>query len=296
MASENRADYFWIIPSKNNNDFELKLKFSRQLKEKTPGVEMIVDTAHFFSQRFFTNGEVSKTDRGVPVERHSIEKIEKLFELASKIVVSNETQKLYFAEILNGNKKIYDIPQVYKIMDLGLPRERRRHICVFGTNDFNYHTGETMYSPDIIFDSIRVSNSSFNFRLIFDDLCAGKYTPESGWFKIIAARKHLLTILSNYKLCIIPIGCTTPAIEMFNIAAAAGVPIVASKTAAEEYPVNNGNECFIADSPEEFADKCNQCLLDPIAWHNFKIKSQLMIAENNSPLTVAKKMSTLFLE
>lgn len=69
---------------------------------------------------------------------------------------------------------------------------------------------------------------------------------------------------------------------------------MASSVAAERYPVNDGQECFIADSLREFGDKCNQCPRDLITWHNFRVKSQLMIAENYRPAGIARKLAKVF--
>jgi glycosyltransferase involved in cell wall biosynthesis len=295
VASENKADYIWIIPSKDANNFGLELKLARKLKEKAPGAKIIVDMAYFYSQNFLTNGELPKTERAVSVGQQFVETMVKLLELASRIVVSNKNEKLHHEEMFNRNQKIYVVPYVYKIIDLGLPLERRRNICVFGTNDSNYHADDSRYSQDVVLDSIRVSNSSFKYRLISDDLCAAKDMPKSVCFKTVATRKHLPTILLNYKLCLFPIGCTKSAIDMFGMAAAAGVPIVASEIAAEGYPVRDGNECFIAKSPLEFEEKCNQCLSDPIAWNNFRTKSQIMIAENFSPQIISVRLQKIFI-
>ena len=77
-------------------------------------------------------------------------------------------------------------------------------------------------------------------------------------------------------------------------AIAAGVPVVTTSIGAEGFPFTDSQDCFIADSPGAFAEKCNQCLEDPVLWHNFSIKSRLMIAENFSPVVVARKLEKIF--
>jgi glycosyltransferase involved in cell wall biosynthesis len=293
VASENKADYFWIIPSKDTDDLGVKTKFGHQLKERAPRAKIIVDMAHFSAQKFLTNRELSKTDKGVLDERQSVENTLKPFELAHRIVVSNNKEKLHIEEMLSRKQKVQVVPHVYEILDWGLPFTRRRNICFFGAPDFNHHADDPKYFLDDIFDSISILNPSLEFHLIANDLGILRDTPKSTRFKILAARKNLPALLLNYKLCIFPVGYTNSDSDAFGIAAATGVPIITSKIAAESYPVNDGSECFIADSPEEFAEKCNQCLRDPTAWRNFRIKSQLMIAENNSPEVVAKKLVKL---
>jgi polysaccharide biosynthesis protein PslH len=46
-------------------------------------------------------------------------------------------------------------------------------------------------------------------------------------------------------------------------AMAAGVPVVSTSIGAEGLPVTSGEDCYIADSPQEFADRCLDLLSDP---------------------------------
>ena len=77
-------------------------------------------------------------------------------------------------------------------------------------------------------------------------------------------------------------------------AAGSGIPIVSSSVGSAGYPFRDGEEFFMADSPEEFGEKCNHCLRDPITWHNFRLKSQLIIAEYFSPWAVSGKLGEIF--
>ena len=77
-------------------------------------------------------------------------------------------------------------------------------------------------------------------------------------------------------------------------AISAGLPVVTTTIGAEGFPVKNGDECLIADLPEEFAEKCNQCLKDSVLWHELQTKSRLMMAENYSPGVIEKKLKNVF--
>ena len=54
--------------------------------------------------------------------------------------------------------------------------------------------------------------------------------------------------------------------------------------------MRDGEECFLADCPTEFAEKCIQSLQDSITWNNFSIKSKLMSAKHYSKSFIAKKL------
>lgn len=112
--------------------------------------------------------------------------------------------------------------------------------------------------------------------------------------KCINSVKNPEEILANYKLFVCPMTQRGGLKGKIGIAAAAGLPVVTTSIGAGEFPVRDGEECFIADSPFEFAEKCNQCLSDPIAWHNFSMKAKLMAAENSSPFVASRGTAALF--
>jgi glycosyltransferase involved in cell wall biosynthesis len=72
--------------------------------------------------------------------------------------------------------------------------------------------------------------------------------------------------------------------------------VVTTAIGAEGFTFTNGEECLIADSPEQFAERCNQCLTDPALWHLLSVKSRLMMAENFSPGVVAGKLKNVLSE
>lgn len=293
VACGNRADYFWIIPLKDTDDIGIKTEFGHQLKERMPGAKIIIDMERLSTEDFLTNREPSKTDAVCLNKRQPVENILKLFELAHRIIAANNKEKLQIEKMLSSKSEVQVVPHIYEILNWGLPFKRRRNVCFFGTSDMTCNADNPNYFFVDIFDSMRRLNPDLEFHLICRDLSILRDSLKSTGFKILTIKKHLPTLLLNYKLCIFPFGYTNSTINAFGIAAASGVPIVTSKIAAEGYPVNDGSECFIADSPDEFVGKCNQCLRDSIAWHNFRVKSQIMIAENNSPEVIANKLIEL---
>jgi hypothetical protein len=260
-----------------------------------PGAKIIIDTAHLYGQQFLTNREVPNIEKEGLRKRQRAEIISKLIKLAHKIVVSNSKEKQHIENMFDKKHDVHVVPRVYKILSWAPPFKMRKNICLLGCHDFN-HRAYTPYNfLDDIFSTTSLLHPDMNCHLITNDLRALNNPPKSTNFKTIAVRKHLVALLSNYKLCVFPVGYTSPSIDAFGISAATGVPIVASEIAAEGYPVSDGSECFIAKSPLEFVEKCNQCLSDPIAWNNFRIKSQIMIAENFSPKVISLRLQKIFI-
>ncbi|MGP8321877.1 MAG: glycosyltransferase [Methanosarcinaceae archaeon] len=176
----------------------------------------------------------------------------------------------------DGSECIEVVPNRYAISNMNLPFHKRKHICFIGSHDVNRDIEAVRNFIDNIFIYILRKNPTIEFHVIGDNLkCFKKEFPVQTNVKMINCRKNLQSLLPNYRLCIFPYTCQAWLNDGFGIAAGVGIPIVTSSVAVEGYPVNDGQECFIADSPQEFGEKCNQCLRELITWHNFRTRAQL---------------------
>ena len=176
----------------------------------------------------------------------------------------------------------------------GLPYDKRRHICFIADFNVNHNIDAVRYFIDNIFAFILRRNPHVEFHIVGSDSARSWKEFKLPNVKIIGNIRNLERPLENYRLCVFPIAYQAGVNDGIGIAAGAGLPIVTTSINAEDYPVKDGEECFIADLPLEFAEKCNQCMSDSIAWHNLRVKSQLMIAENYSPAGIARKPAKIF--
>ena len=192
----------------------------------------------------------------------------------------------------NGSECIEVVPNCYTILNMELPFHKRKHICFIGSHDVNRDIEAVRNFVDNIFMHILRKNPTIEFHVIGHNLkCFKEEFPVQTNVKMINCRGNQESLLPNYRLCVFPYTCQAWLNDGFGIAAGAGIPIVTSSVAAQGYPVNDGQECFIADSPQEFGEKCNQCLRELITWHNFRTRAQSMIAENYSPEIFAEKLA-----
>ena len=129
-----------------------------------------------------------------------------------------------------------------------------------------------------------------NFILLGNGAEKYKNSFKSPNVQVIGGLKYLQEALQNYRLFVCPMTYGAGMKGKIGGAVAAGVPVVTTSIGAEGFPFTNGEECFIADSPEEFAERCNQCLTDPALWHRLSVKSRLKIAENFSPGVIAEDL------
>ena len=74
--------------------------------------------------------------------------------------------------------------------------------------------------------------------------------------KIIGSLRRLQDALTYYKLFVCPLTYGAGVKGKIGSAIEAGVPVVTTSVGAEGLPLRDGEDCFIADLPMEFAEKC----------------------------------------
>ena len=89
--------------------------------------------------------------------------------------------------------------------------------------------------------------------------------------------------LSGYRLLVSPRQINGLSSSGVDLAASAGVPVVTTTRGLESTPLADGIDCFVAEDPIEFAEKCNQLLHDPICWANLSVRSRVRSADRRVP-------------
>lgn len=181
-----------------------------------------------------------------------------------------------FDTLKNRLEKISDSPGIVSYRPLQY--ERSEHICFIGDFNSEYDVEAVLFFVKYIFPEI-LKRHWVELHVI------GKHVEEYGRkiilrnVRFINHNQGLENYLTRYKLFVCPMLHAGGMPGKIRIAAAAGVPIVTTTIGSENLPLRDGEECFIADSPAEFAGKCIQLLGDQMAWNNFSIKGRLMLAD-----------------
>jgi glycosyltransferase involved in cell wall biosynthesis len=166
------------------------------------------------------------------------------------------------------------------VLNNPVPFHEREHICFIGDFDSEEDINAVRFFLKEIFPIILRRNW---VELHIIGVNAGKCGKlfHSHNIKSIDYVSNIGDMLMSYKLLVIPMTLRGGLGGKVGIAASAGLPIVTTSIGTEGFPMKDGEECFIADIPLEFGEKCNHLLRDAMCWHNFSLKSKLMANEAN---------------
>lgn len=160
------------------------------------------------------------------------------------------------------------------------PYDKRKHICYAADLESDCDIESIRYFTQEIFPEI-AKKRPVEFHVIASRAREYARAHALPHVKFINRPRNINAALSRYRLFISPMARAGGLPGKIGLAAAAGLPVVTTTAGTENFPVRDGVECFIADSPREFAEKCLQILNDRVGWNNFSLRSRVMLAEKN---------------
>ncbi|MCK4782125.1 MAG: glycosyltransferase family 4 protein, partial [Desulfobacteraceae bacterium] len=282
IVTKNNPDYVWITSLWSIRYFEFITPLLKKLKESESPFKTIVDTADFHYKEFLRKYEMTGNEDDLKLASEFFKYETLLYSLADNVVVVSEEEKKHIQEKIKGIKGFEIIPNIHEIPSSTRPYKERRNICFVGSFVTKHNLDAVKCFIEDIFPYILKRNPSTEFHVLGYGSENHRKEFDSPNVKVIGSFRRLQGALTYYKLFVCPMTYGTGIKGKIGSAIEAGVPVVTTSIGGEGLPLRDEEECFIADSPMEFAEKCNQCLNDPVVWHNFSIKSRLIMAENFS--------------
>lgn len=293
IISEKNPDHIWITELWRLNYVEFLTELVREVKKIRPDSRVIIDTVDFHFKEFQRKFELTHNPEDLTCANHFLENEKILYQIADTVFVVSEEEKKDIENAISGVKSFEVIPNIEKVLENRLPYRKRKNICFVGHFGNKHNVDAVIYFIEKIFPLILEKNPKVEFHVLgyASDRYRGDF--ESPNVKVIGSIKYLEKALIHYKLFVCPMTYGAGMKGKIGGAVAAGIPVVTTSIGAEGFHFTDGEECYIADSPDVFADRCDRCLNDPVVWHHLSIYSMLRVAENCSPGAVSDKLKSI---
>ena len=293
ISNENH-EYIWITELWQIKYLKFITKLIEALKISHVNTNLILDTVDFHYKEYQRRYEMFGDSKDLMRANEFLSEEKMLYRNADTVVVVSEEEKNDIQNKIFGVRNIEVVPIIHEISHTTNFYNNRKNICFVGNFGNNHNVDAVRYFIDDILHLILKDNPVIEFHIIGN--YSEKYKKEfnSHNVRVIGRLKDLHKALKSYKLFVCPMTYGAGMKGKIGEAISAGTPVVTTTIGAEGFPVKNGDECLIADLPEEFAEKCNQCLKDSVLWHRLQMKSRLMMAENYSPGVIEKKLKNVF--
>lgn len=293
IITEKTCDFLWITNLWRIDYVRFISRFTTLIKREDPLLKIIIDTMDFHYKEFIRKYDITNNQKDLDKALEFYQNEKELYRAADQVIVISKEEQENIQEKIAGIKKIRIIPNIHEITEFDIPFHKRQHMCFVGHFGNKHNVDAVEYFLKNIFKFIKKVNPKIEFHIIGRSSERFKKVFKSPNVKVIGKLKNLRRALTFYKLFLCPMLYGAGLKGKIGEAMAAGVPVVTTSIGAEGFPVKNGEECFIADSPAEFAEKCNQVINDTVLWHALSVKSKIMLYENFSPGVVGRKLQNV---
>lgn len=277
-----------------------------QAEQNNLKARFVVDTMDFHYKHYMRKYNVSNEQQDLQEAENFLIVENEFYSRAGCVVVVTEEEKNDVLKALKKPiKEIKSIPTIHEVIDQELlslvPMESRANNICFVGNFGSQHNVEAVrfflreVLPRIQKGFHQTGYPDPEFHIIGINLEPYRQEFASSHVKVIGFVEDLQSLLcsGNYKIMVCPLVFGSGIKGKLGDAAGVGLPFVTTSIGAEGFPVQDGVDCFIADDPAEFASKCIQLMTDNVVWHNFSIRSRIMVHNNYSLYAVSNKLKEL---
>jgi glycosyltransferase involved in cell wall biosynthesis len=282
----------WITNLWSVNYLDFAFQLTQWLKHNHHHVRVIIDTMDFHYKKFMRKFHVSNDSQDLLKAEQFLELEKKLYPLADWILTVSEAEKHDICASIGSDCNVSVIPNIHTIPALGPAIQQRKHICFIGGFHVTHNVDAVKWFLKEVFPLIAEKAPQVQFHILGFD--SEKFKGElevNPNVKVIGYVEDAESAVANYRLFVCPMTYGAGMKGKLGTAAAVGTPIVTTTIGAEGFDFVDGQNCFIADEPQSFANKCLRLLNEDSLWSQFSTKAKDMVAERFSIKAVSGRIN-----
>lgn len=287
LLSSQNVDYLWITDFWREVDIQFLMQIALDLKMST-GAKLIIDSVDFHCKKYIRKFREQKSGEDLFRSRRFLALAASFYSLADVVTVVSAEEKRDIEKNIPYVKSVEIVPNIHQLMIPEKTFEQRKHLCYVGNFGVNQNIDAVRHFIAKIFPFILEKDPSIEFHIVGSRSEDLREECESETVKVIGYVEDMKKTLEDYRVFVCPMIYGAGLKGKIGSAVEAGLPFVGTSIGVEGYPVKDGEQCFIADDPEEFASKCMQLYEDPKLWYQFSSNSMMMVSENYSRKSVLK--------
>ena len=282
-------DCIWVTNLWALDYTEFAIELAQWLRENRPGTKIIVDTMDLHYKKHMRRFELS----GAPQDRETaarfLELERKLYPLADRVLAVTEVEKRDILAQMTMPCNVEVVPNIHDVLREEPPLHQRRHMCFLGAFRIGHNLDAIYWFMKQVYPQVVEKAPAVEFHILGHGNESFRETFDAyPNVKVIGYVENAEQAVAQYRLFICPMIYGAGMKGKLGTAAAAGTPFVTTTIGAEGFDFTDGQHCFIADDPAEFADKCLRLLQDDATWDRFHTSARDLLSRRFSVEAVGR--------
>lgn len=290
-------DFVWITNLWSPEDMDFFSNVTLWLKQQHPQIKVIIDTMDLHYKKWIRKYELSEDSNDLKKAERFLQVEKRLYQIADKTIVVSESEKQGIVEHVGGRCNVSVIPNIHRMGTNLPPVSKRRNICFLGSLNINHNKDAVDWFVNEVFEKIvrRIPDAEFHILGFNNDGFKDEYEAYEN-VKMIGYVEDADRAVSQYRMFVCPMRYGAGMKGKIGTAAANETPVVTTSVGAEGFRFADAENGFIADSPQQFADKCVRMLEDETLADRLAKAAYKMVAELYSIATVSRIVAKVLSE
>ena len=289
-----KVNYVWITNLWDTDYGRFAVALCTWLRTRCADAKIIIDTMDFHYKKLVRKFNISHDSTDLARARQFLEIEKQLYPLADNVLTVTEIERRGILENIGSVRNVTVISNIHTILSRPPDFEQRKHICFLGALHIAHNTDAVRWFLKEVFPAVAENSPDTQFHVLgFNaERFRGEFETNPN-VRVIGYVDDAESAVADYRVFVCPMTYGAGMKGKLGVAAAAGTPIVTTEIGAEGFDFVDGRNCFIADNPRQFAQKCLRLLTDASLWRRFSTDAQKMIADKFSVKAVSEKIYAL---
>ncbi|SDN44284.1 Glycosyltransferase, GT2 family [Desulfonauticus submarinus] len=251
----------------------------KEIRKHGQDIKIIIDTMDFHAKKFLRKYRLSKDISDLYVAEQFLKLEQETYPFADQLIVVTEQEKKDLEQELINLPPITVIPNIHYFSNINIPFAKRKGIVFLGNFDVNHNYDAVLYFLKEIYPRILELNDNIKFHIVgFKSREKFKHLENENVI-VHGKVKDLQSFLQQFRVFVCPLTYGAGMKGKIGEAIVSGLPIVSTAIGIEGFDLRDKVDCFVADSPDDFALKTSLLYSKQDIWENFVKKSREKLEE-----------------
>lgn len=276
-------DVLWITNLWTTQWLAAAAEIARRVREKAPGVAVVMDTMDFHAKKYRRKHETSRD----PQDQKSAEvflRLERVaYRLAHAVTVVSEAERESILAEIPESAPVSVLPNVERLSASSAPFGGREGMAFVGNFEVNHNFDAALHFRDAVLPHLEKLLPGVRLSLIGPGSVEAQARLAHPAILGRGRVDDLAAELSRYRLFACPLTYGAGMKGKVFSAAVAGLPMVVTPLSLEGIGFEPGRDCLVAEDPAGFAEACARLHGDEALWGALAANALSFMAREFSP-------------
>ncbi len=291
-ADTMNTDCLWMTNLWHKNDLKVAKTLVDHFISVNPSTKIIADTMDFHYKKYLRKYQITGDLADQTLANGLLEYENIIYPQVDTVTVVTQQEKQDINKMIDCNVDI--IPNIHEAISYNPDYNQRKNICFIGSMKITHNKDAVIWFISKVLPLILKQRGDIRFDILgYGNEPFQEMLEKNPCIRVIGFVENAEIAMANYREFVCPLTYGAGMKGKIGSAAVAGTPVVSTGIGREGFDLVDGRDCFIADDPEIFAQRCIELYDNRQIWQQFSDNAKQNVLSKYSPQAVAQKIENI---